>query len=104
MEPKPGSSEASRDPGAMTSHHSYTDQDFDGQSSAGPVASLLTPTQAIASMPCTWASTWLAATGDVDTITAGIGTMLLLPKTRKTVKTTRTVLVSACLSAHQPRR
>lgn len=31
MEPKPGSSEASKDPGVLTTHHSYTDQDFDGE-------------------------------------------------------------------------
>lgn len=32
MEPKPGSDEAPKDPGVLGTHHSYNDQDFDGES------------------------------------------------------------------------
>lgn len=91
MEPKPGSSEASKDPGVLTTHHSYTDQDFEGES-LHVHRSVLTLVQVIGSMPCTSASTFPAATDAVDTTTADIeATDLLLPHgSEKKAKTTMT--------------
>lgn len=125
MEPKPGTDEASKDPGALTTHHSYTDQDFEGENlplgqparstcDCGQLTNYFhplllppSPKQDIVNMPCMLASTFQAAgTEDAVTIIDAITTITratteqlaakMAPSEKGTLSRTDLVSTSGC--------
>lgn len=91
MEPKPPADEASKDPGVLTTHHSFTNDDIEGKGvrTQNFFFDFLISHQDTANMPCMPASTFPVITDAVDTIgviTDTITEMELGPRRRESQK------------------